>query len=69
FIPFAATRAEREAVHDARLSLEERYPDKQSYVSAFQAATERLVAQHFLLPEDARKLAGEAAIEGIRSGP
>ena len=35
FIPFAATRAEREARGDARLSIEERYPDKQAYVAAF----------------------------------
>ena len=69
FIPFAATRAQREVTGDPRPSLEERYPTKDAYVSAFRAAADRLVAQRFLLPEDATALINQAESEGIRSGP
>jgi hypothetical protein len=69
FIPFAATRAEREATSDPRPSLEERYPDRDAYVAAFRAAADRLVAARFLLPDDARALVAEARRSGLRSGP
>jgi hypothetical protein len=69
FIPFAATRAERVAVGDPRLSLEERYPSKDAYVAAFRAAAERLVAQRFLLSEDAATLIDQATQGGIRKRP
>jgi hypothetical protein len=69
FIPFARTRAEREAVGDPRPSIEERHPDRASYVAAFRAAADRLVAQRFLLPEDAQLLVERAVRDGIRSVP
>jgi hypothetical protein len=69
FIPFAATRSDREAVGDGRPSLAERYPTKESYVAAFQAATDRLVQARFMLPEDAAMLNAHAAQEGVRSAP
>ena len=69
FIPFAATKAEREAAGDPRLSLEERYPTKQAYVTAFRAAADRLVGARLLLPEDATRLVAEAERTGVRSGP
>lgn len=69
FIPFAATRAEREARGDARLSIEERYPDKQAYVAAFRTAAQRLVEQRMLLPDDAAVLVAAAERDGIRAGP
>lgn len=60
FIPFAKTKAEREATGDPRLSLEERYRDHAGYVSAIKAAVERLLQQKFLLPGDAERLIREA---------
>ena len=69
FVPFAATRAEREAAGDPRLSLEERYPSRDAYLAAFRAAADRLVADRFLLPEDAKTLVGEAERGGIRAAP
>ena len=65
----AATRAEREARGDARLSIEERYPDKQAYVAAFRTAAQRLVEQLMLLPDDAAILVSAAERNGIRAGP
>jgi hypothetical protein len=69
FIPFAATRAEREAAGDPRLSLEERYPTKEAYVAAIHAAVDRLVGARMLLAEDAARLLGDAEKDGVRTGP
>ena len=60
YSPFAATRAEREAKKDLRLSLEERYGDHAGYVKQFTAATEKLVAERLLLREDADVLIAKA---------
>ena len=69
FIPFAATKAERMAAGDPRLSIEERYPTKDAYLTAFKKAAADLVAKRFLLPDDAALLVNRAESEGIRSGP
>ena len=49
----SATKAEREKTGDTRLSLEERYPTKDAYVTAVRKAAQSLVARRLLLPEDA----------------
>jgi hypothetical protein len=69
FIPFAPTRAERLAVGDPRLSIEERYPTRDAYVAAFERGVADLVAKRYLLPEDAKTLVERARAEGIRSAP
>jgi hypothetical protein len=69
FIPFAATKAERERTGDPRPSLEERYPTKQVYVAAVRKAAESLVAERLLLPEDAARLIAEVDTKGVRTGP
>jgi Alpha/beta hydrolase domain len=69
FIPFAATKAERLATGDPRLSIEERYPSRETYLAAFKKAAADLVAKRFLLPDDAALLVGRAESEGIRSEP
>ncbi|HJS86844.1 MAG TPA: alpha/beta hydrolase domain-containing protein [Acetobacteraceae bacterium] len=69
FIPFAPDRAAREAVDDPRPSLAERYPDQAAYAGAFRAGAERLVAQRFLLPDDARALVAAAERDGIAAVP
>jgi len=53
FIPFARTKAERQAVGDPRLSLEERYKDHAGFVDAVRTAARQLVRERFLLQVDA----------------
>ncbi len=55
-IPFAATKAAREAANDPRPSLEERYPSHAAYVATVSAAAQRLVAERLLLPQDAERI-------------
>lgn len=65
YIPFFATRAERDAAGDPRLSLEERYPTHADYVAKVTAAANALVAQRVMLPQDAARaidLAQAAAV-------
>ena len=65
YIPFARTRAERLAVGDPRLSLEERYGTHDGYVAAVRKAAEQLVNQRLLLPEDAARLVRDADASDI----
>ncbi len=59
-IPFAKTKAERQARGDARLSLVERYRDHEGYVAAVKSAATKAVAQGFLLQGDADLLVRQA---------
>jgi Alpha/beta hydrolase domain len=54
-VPFAATRAEREASGDPRPSVAERYADSAAYVTAVRAAAAQMVAERLLLPQDAER--------------
>ena len=54
-IPFARTRAEREAADDPRPSLEERYGGRDAYVAQVRAAAAALVSERLLLPADAER--------------
>jgi len=60
YVPFARTRAEREANGDPRLSLEERYRDHAGYVDAVRAAAQKASAEGFLLSADRDRLLKEA---------
>ncbi len=53
YIPFAKSKAGREAVGDPRPSLEERYGTRAGYVVKVKAAADALVAERLLLPADA----------------
>ena len=53
FIPFAADDAERQESGDPRLSIEERYPTHDAYVSLVAQASDRLVQERLLLQRDA----------------
>jgi hypothetical protein len=53
FIPFARTKAEREQSGDPRLSIEERYSSHEEYIRAVFRAVQGLVAEGFMLEEDA----------------
>jgi hypothetical protein len=52
YIPFAKVRAERAAAHDPRLSVAERYRDREDYLAKLRAAAEALVKDRYLLTED-----------------
>jgi Alpha/beta hydrolase domain len=64
-IPFAHTKAEREAVGDPRPSLEERYGSRENYVARVKSAAQRSVEQRFLVQEDADRLVREADASGV----
>jgi Alpha/beta hydrolase domain len=53
FMPFANSKAERDAAGDPRLSLEERYGDHAGFVAAVKRAADDLVAARFMLEADA----------------
>jgi hypothetical protein len=50
FIPFARTRAERLAANDPRLSIEERYGNREGFMKAATASIDNAIARRFLLP-------------------
>ena len=60
-LPFAATRAEREAAGDPRLSIEERYASRHDYLSQVRTAAQALVAAGYLLAEDLPRVEAGAA--------
>jgi len=65
YVPFATTRAEREASSDSRLSLEERYGTIEGYVCTVTAAAESAVRDRFLLRDDADRMIREAGEGGV----
>ena len=64
-IPFARTKAERDATGDPRLSLVERYKDHAGYVLAVTNAAKNAVAQGYLLQEDADALIAAAGTSNV----
>jgi len=60
YIPFAATKPERLARHDTRLSIEERYGTERGYMCVVRDAAEKLVLQRLLLQDDADELIAQA---------
>jgi hypothetical protein len=60
-VPFAKTKAEREAKTDPRPSLEERYKDRADYAERIKAATAELQRDGYLLEEDATRIIARAA--------
>jgi len=51
-IAFAPTRAAREAAHDPRRSIEERYPSKEAYLKQIEQTADALVKAGFLVVDD-----------------
>jgi hypothetical protein len=60
FIPFARTRAERQANNDPRPSIEERYRDHDDYVAKVEAVCRQRVAERLMLEEDAGRFVAAA---------
>ena len=52
YVPFARTRAEREARRDPRLSIEERHASRGDYLAKVRAVTDALVRDRYMLAED-----------------
>ncbi len=60
FIPFARTKAERDAKGDPRLSLEERYGNREQFLAMVTVAVLNQEAAGWLLPEDGARIIKEA---------
>jgi hypothetical protein len=60
YIPFAATKADRDANHDPRSSVEERYPTKDAYLGKIRTAADALIAGRYLLAEDTAAIMARA---------
>jgi hypothetical protein len=52
YVPLARTRAEREARHDPRPSVEERYKGRDDYLQRIRTAANALVKERFILEQD-----------------
>ena len=65
-IPFAATRAERQASGDPRLSIEERYPSHEGYVDAVTRAARALERERLLLARDVANYVAAARASNVR---
>jgi hypothetical protein len=60
FVPFARTKAERDASGDPRPSIEERYTNHEAYIAAVQRACEERVHDRLMLREDADRFIDSA---------
>jgi len=63
YIPFARTKAEREKAGDRRPSVEERYPNREAYLSRLRAAAEELARRRFVRKEDIWKIVETGAAQ------
>ena len=63
YLPFAKTKAEREASGDPRPSIAERYSSKEQYLDLYRKAAEKLVEQRFFLRDDLPAILQHAAEE------
>jgi hypothetical protein len=68
FIPFATTKDRRVASGDPRKSLQERYGSHEGYVKAVRKEAKKLVAERFLLEEDAARFIKEAEASRLMTG-
>jgi hypothetical protein len=60
YIPFAVTRVARELNHDPRLSVEERYANRATYLGLATAAALMLIQEGYILSEDLNGVVGRA---------
>ena len=64
-VPFARTKAEREAGNDPRLSLEESYGSHAGFVDAVRKAADKVKASGFLLEKDAAAMVKAAEASNV----
>lgn len=62
YFPFARTKAQREAAHDYRLSIEERYPSREAYLERYRAAAQKLAKEGYVLDRDLPRLQARAEL-------
>jgi hypothetical protein len=60
YIPFPATRVEREKTGDPRLSIEERYAGRADYLAKVEQVAKRLAEERYVLPADVPAMVAEA---------
>ncbi|MFH1268916.1 MAG: alpha/beta hydrolase domain-containing protein, partial [Planctomycetota bacterium] len=60
YIPFPKTAADRERDKDPRLSIEERYTNREDYLVQVEEAGNRLAEEHYILREDVPLIVDEA---------
>ena len=60
-IPFPLTAAARLSTGDPRRSIAERYASRDAYLAQVRQATEALIRERYLLPEDLEEFIGQAA--------
>jgi hypothetical protein len=65
WIPFATTKAERQAAGDHRKSLQERYKDHAGYVKAVTKAARALAKDRLLLPDDVQRYIDAAEASNV----
>jgi hypothetical protein len=63
YVPFALTKADREARNDPRPSIAERYQSGEDYLAKLRAAAEALVTQRYLLGEDVENVVERGAAQ------
>jgi len=68
YIPFALTRAQREASGDPRLSLQERYGNLERYAAVARQAATHLVERGYLLPADEQAAVASAVSQAQQAG-
>ncbi len=74
YIPFPATRTEREKTGDPRLSIEERYAGRSDYMAKIEEVAKRLAEERYVLPGDVPRIIEEAGqhwdwrMKGVDSG-
>jgi hypothetical protein len=61
YLPFARTKAERDARRDPRPSIEERYKGRDDYLGRIRAAANALVQERFILEQDVEDVIARAA--------
>jgi hypothetical protein len=62
FIPFALTAQERKTSGDTRLSLAERYADRDAYIGKVRAAAQALTGRRLLRTEDVNAIVRESEV-------
>jgi hypothetical protein len=60
YVPFAATKTEREQAGDPRLSIQERYSSREQYLKLVEEAAAPLVKDGYLLADDVSKITKRA---------
>jgi hypothetical protein len=61
YLPFPATRAERERTNDPRLSIEERYGNKEGYLAKVRESADGLARERYIIADDVDPIVQAAA--------